>query len=156
MPETEIHVERTHPDEDQHHDHDGWMERHHIHSDRDILVPLVDEHEAGRIYDPSLLRWALWGALLASLLLGWLGAAAANGDLSIAGLGQWAAAGPLLAAVTAGGIGLALGGLIGALLALFRMPARHPEQHEDEETRPHTAPVGEERVVAEPVPEHRR
>lgn len=162
MPETEIHVEPVRPDGNRHHEHhddESWMEQHHVHSDRDMLVPLVDEQEAGRIYDPSLLHWALWGALLGTVLLGWLGTAMANGDLPIAGLGQWAASGPLLASVTGGGLGIAVGGLIGALLALYRMPALHPEQHEEhpapERVVPRTAPVPEERVVAEPVPEHR-
>jgi hypothetical protein len=96
----------------------------------DLLVPLVDEHEAGRIYSPAILRASLWGALLGALLFGWLGAAMANGDLPVAGLGQWAVSGPTLAAVTGGGLGIALGGLTGALIVLYWMPARRLHEHE--------------------------
>lgn len=101
-------------------------EAHEIHrqGDRVVVVPLVDEHEAERIYHPRLLRWALWGALAGALLLGWLGFALATGTLALAGLGQWATAGPVAGAVTAGGIGLAVGALVGGLAALLRMPAR--------------------------------
>lgn len=108
----------------------------------DLTVPLVDEHEAGRIYDPSILRWALWGGLLGGLLLGWLGYAVAAGDLPIAGLGQWAANGAAGGAVAGAGMGLAVGGLVGALFALYRMPPRLLDQNhqEDESERPVNEP----------------
>lgn len=118
--ETEIRVEHQEAD-------------HPARNERDVIIPLIDEQEAGRIYDPALLHFALWGGLIGALLLGWLGAAMANGDLPVAGLGQWAASGTTLGAVTGGGVGLAAGGLIGALIALYRLPPRSPKDHSHSE-----------------------
>lgn len=93
-------------------------------TERDLIVPLVDEHEAGRIYDRSIHRLAVLGAVAGAAILGWLGWAVAAGSLPVAGLGQWAASGPLLGAFTGAGLGAAAGGLCGALAALFRLPRR--------------------------------
>lgn len=95
-------------------------------SEQDIRVPLVDEHEAGRIYDASIHRWALAGALVLGVALGLLGWAVAAGALPVAGLGQWAAGGPAVGAFGGAGLGVAAGGLAGALLALYRLPPRRP------------------------------
>lgn len=116
-PDTEIHMQHVASEP-------RWKE------DGVVVVPLVDEHEAGRVYDPSLLRWALWGALFGGLLLGWLGYELADGGWTVTGLGQWAASGTAVGATTGGGLGIALGGLLGALLALYRMPPRRLHQHE--------------------------
>lgn len=99
-------------------------------SERDLIVPLVDVQEAGRIYDRSIHRLAVLGALAGALLLGGIGYAVAAGALPVAGLGQWAAAGPALGAFTGSGLGAAAGGLCGGLVALFRLPRRRLGQHE--------------------------
>lgn len=117
--------------------------------DRVVIVPLVDEQEAGRIYHPSLLWWVLWGALLGALLLGWVGFALAEGDWTVPGLGQWAASGTAVGATTGGGIGIALGGLIGALAALYRMPPRRPGKQK----KPQQEHARAERVIVEPSPD---
>lgn len=101
-------------------------------TERDVIVPLIDEHQAGRIYDPSIHRYAFWTALGCGLLVGWIGFAVAEGGLAIAGLGQWAVSGAAVGAVTGGGIGLAIGGFVGAVVALYRLPARHPEMDQQE------------------------
>lgn len=90
----------------------------------DPVVPLVDGPAAERIYDPSIHRLALLGALLGAVLLGVLGHGLAEGWLAVAGLGQWAVSGPLVGAFTGAGLGAAAGGLVGALTALYRMPPR--------------------------------
>lgn len=92
----------------------------------DLLVPLVDEAEGDRIYDSSILRWALLGAALGAFLMGWLAASIAYGNLPLVGLGPFSASGEGVAVSTGGGVGLAIGGLAGALLALYRLPRRHP------------------------------
>jgi hypothetical protein len=105
--------------------HDSPRTEHDLPSrSEDLVVPLVDEQQAGRIYDPSIHRWALAGALAGAVLLGLLGWAVAAGVLPLAGLGQWAAAGPAVGAFTGAGLGVAGGGLAGALLALYRLPPR--------------------------------
>ena len=88
------------------------------------VVPIVDVHEAGRIYDRSIGRLALIGALLGGVALGVLAYAVATGVWPIAGFGQFAAAGAAPAAFVGAGTGIALGGLTGALLALYRLPQR--------------------------------
>lgn len=87
-----------------------------------VRVPLRDEALGLRIYDGWILLGALVGALTGGLLLGWVGYALSTGDLAIAGLGQFAASGPAVATFTAAGIGVAAGGLAGALLGAWRLP----------------------------------
>lgn len=88
------------------------------------VVPIVDVHEAGRIYDRSIGRFALAGALLAGAALGAVAYAIAAGIWPVAGLGQFAAAGTAPATFVGAGVGIALGALTGALIALYRLPPR--------------------------------
>ncbi len=90
----------------------------------DLIVPLVDTQQAGRIYDSSLLRFALWGAVAGGFLLGWLAYGLAAGSLPVMGLGPFSAGGNAVAIATGGGIGMAVGALAGSLVALYRMPKR--------------------------------
>ena len=106
-------------------DRDGHEEKNRTaRQESDLLVPFVDEVEGARIYDPSILRWALIGAALGALLFGWLAASLAYGNLPVVGLGPFSASGEGVAVSTGGGVGLAVGGLAGALAALFRLPRR--------------------------------
>ena len=88
------------------------------------IVPIVDVHEAGRIYDRSIGRYALVGAVLMGLALGAIAYAIAAGAWPIAGFGQFAAAGTAPATFLGAGVGIALGALAGALVALYRLPPR--------------------------------
>lgn len=90
----------------------------------DVVVPLVDEQEGMRIYDPSLHRFALIGGSVGAVGIGAVGWSLADGALAIAGLGQFAASGVSPATVAAATVGLAAGALAGALIALFRIPPR--------------------------------
>lgn len=87
-------------------------------------VALVDEQQAGRIYDGSILRFALLGGVLGAIALAWLAYAFADGIWTIAGVGQFAAAGVAPATFAGAGVGVALGALAGAIVALYRLPAR--------------------------------
>ena len=81
-------------------------------------MPLVDEHDGRRIYDPALLSWTLAGALLGSLppaIVAWL---LSHGQ-GIAYYGQYFSGGHAVAVFTAASLGFAAGGLTGALLAVF-------------------------------------
>jgi hypothetical protein len=83
------------------------------------------------IYRPSLLTFALIGALIGGAAFGWLAYAVAEGSLPIEGLGQFAAGGWGVATFTGAGVGVALGGLAGGLVALFRLPRAQPAKHAD-------------------------
>jgi hypothetical protein len=101
-----------------------------------VVVPLVDEQDAGRVYDRSMLHLALIGAVLAGLLFGALAWALATGSWSVSGLGQFAAAGTAPATFTGAGVGAALGGLAGALVALYRIPRAQAAAGQGKATKP--------------------
>lgn len=105
-----------------------YEERPRSRREEELIVPLVDTQAAGRVYDPSILRWALLGAFIGAVLLGLLCYAIAAGALPIAGFGQFAASGVGVGTFVGTGLGVAIGGLIGALFALYRLPARTPAQ----------------------------
>ena len=86
------------------------------------FVPLHDAPQAHPVYDRSLHAFALPGAAAGGVSLGWVAYAVAEGGLPVTGLGQFAAAGWGVATFVGVGVGVALGGLAGALLALFRLP----------------------------------
>lgn len=86
------------------------------------VIPLVDAHGERAVYQSKILRFALVGALLGAVALGLAAWLVVNGTLPIAGLGQLGAAGLAVAVFTVAGTGVALGGLIGALCALYRLP----------------------------------
>lgn len=73
--------------------------------------------------------FALIGAFIGGVALGWLAYAVAEGNLPIEGLGQFAAGGAGVATFTGAGVGVALGGLVGGLVALFRLPRAQPPKH---------------------------
>lgn len=110
----------------------GRTSRTHEHAEeieRRVVVPLLDEPEPGRvIYDARITLWALAGAALGAIALGfigWLIAAA----WPIRDFGQFAASGTTVSTLTAAGVGAALGALAGALMALVRLPSyrgNHP------------------------------
>lgn len=88
--------------------------------DDEMMVREVETH-AG-----SFGRAFVAGGLLGGVLLGTLGHGVASGWLAVAGLGQWAVAGPAAGAFTGFGVGVAVGGLTAALVSLYRLPARTP------------------------------
>lgn len=97
-----------------------------------VVVPLVDEAEGRRIYDPRMLRAAVLGGLVGGIIVGFVGFALAVGWVAVAGLGPWAAAGPGPTTFAAASIGIAVGALAGSLFVLYRLPRRQPS--EDGET----------------------
>lgn len=92
----------------------------------DVLVPLVDVQTAGRIYDPSILSFTRFGALVGALVIGWLAFAIARGSIPVAGFGQFGAGGLGPAVVAGAGIGAALGSFAGGLTAVMRLAPRRP------------------------------
>lgn len=88
------------------------------------VVPLEDAVRGQAIYSRRILHYALLGALLGALAVGFGGYALATGGIAYEGLGQWAAAGPAPAAFAGAGVGVALAALAGSLVAVYRMPKR--------------------------------
>lgn len=76
------------------------------------------------MYDSSILWFTLAGALLGALVLGLITAGIVTGSTPVAGLGQLAAGGTGAAVVAGGSIGAALGGCIGGIAAMLRIPPR--------------------------------
>lgn len=99
------------------------MARQHPSRDKEpaLTVPLVDAYAGRSFYAPRLVRFALAGALGGAALFAILGYALADGTLPWPALGQWAAAGRGPATFAGAGLGAAIGGLVGALLALGRL-----------------------------------
>lgn len=95
-------------------------------NERDVLVPVIDEAHDGVVYDRSLTTYALVGALAGAVLGGWLGWALSVGAIAVTGLGQWAASGAAVGIFTGLGVGASVFGLLGALVALYRLNARPP------------------------------
>lgn len=94
--------------------------------ERRVVVPLIDEIASGRVvYHESIARSGLAGALLGALTLGFVAWLVASGLWSLRDIGQFAASGPAVATFTGAGLGAALGGLAGALFAVYRLPAHH-------------------------------
>ncbi len=87
--------------------------------ERRVVVPLIDEVASGRVvYHESIARSGVAGALLGAPVLGFVAWLVASGVWSLRDLGQFAARGPVVATFTGVGIGAALGGLAGALIAV--------------------------------------
>ncbi len=89
-----------------------------------VLVPLANEREGEAIYSPNILRLAGGGALIGALLLAVVGYLVASGRAPLPHTGPFAAGGTAPAVFVAAGLGLALGALVGGLIAVNRLPKR--------------------------------
>jgi hypothetical protein len=85
-------------------------------------LPLIDTIEGARVYNSTLLRFAILFGLAGAFLVGFLGYALASGFLAIGGLGQWASAGDGPATLAGVSLGAAAGALAGGLIALYACP----------------------------------
>lgn len=94
--------------------------------EEDLIVGYTNEGPMGLpIYDPVILNTAAIGALLIGVLLGVISFLVARGVWPIQDFGQFSASQDWVAAITGGGVGIAIGGLAGALLGLNRMLKKH-------------------------------
>lgn len=89
--------------------------------EEDLVVGYTNNGPHGLVYDPIILRLALFGAAIGAITLGFVGYMVAEGRWPIVDLGQFSAVFPGTAMVTAAGVGVAIGGLIGALIGLHHM-----------------------------------
>lgn len=91
-------------------------------TDQDLIVGNSNyDPEGNLVYDPIIGKLALWIGIGTALLLGILSYLVAMGIWPVQNLGQFAAAGPAVAVFTGGSLGLATGGLTGALIGLSKM-----------------------------------
>ncbi|UZH54053.1 hypothetical protein JRG66_08535 [Salinimicrobium tongyeongense] len=93
--------------------------------EEDLKAGYTNEGPQVVVYRPVILHAALIGALIFGVVLAIAGYLIANGTWAIVDLGQISAPFPGTTAVTFGGVGMALGGLIGGLYGLSRMLREH-------------------------------
>ena len=89
--------------------------------EEDLKAGYANEGPQVVVYRPVILHAALIGALIFGVALAIAGYLIATGTWAIVDLGQISAPFPGTAAVTFGGVGMAIGGLIGGLYGLFKM-----------------------------------
>lgn len=89
--------------------------------EEDLVVGYSDKGIEGTVYDPIILKLAVIGAILLGGIFGLLGYLVAEGSWAIVDFGQISAVYTATAAITTAGVGMALGGLIGALVGTYRM-----------------------------------
>lgn len=98
------------------------MNQNTVKTDEDLIVGNTNyDPEGNLVYDPIIGKLAIWAGIATALLLGILSYLVATGIWPIQGFGQFAAAGPAVAVFTGTSVGLALGGLTGALIGLSKM-----------------------------------
>nr|WKN38585.1 hypothetical protein K4G66_07705 [Tunicatimonas sp. TK19036] len=101
-----------------------------IRTDEDLVVGNTNyDPEGNLVYDPVIGRLALWTGIGTALAVGLISYLIATGLWLIPSFGQFAAAGPTVAVFTGGSVGLATGGLTGALIGLSKMVKKNKEKH---------------------------
>ncbi len=90
-------------------------------TEEDLVVGTTNHGPHGVIYAPVMLHMALLGALVLGLVFGFLSFMVAEGSWAIPDFGQFAASSYYIAAITGGGVGVALGGLAGGLIGMIRV-----------------------------------
>lgn len=89
--------------------------------EEDLKAGFSNEGPHYVIYRPVILHAALIGAVVVGLALGLMGYLIAEGSWAIVDMGQLSATYAGTTAITFGGVGIALGGLIGGLYGLSHM-----------------------------------
>lgn len=106
-------------------------------TDEDLIVGNTNyDPEGNLVYDPIIGKLTLWVSLATAVVLGIVAYLVATGVWPIAGLGQFAAAGSSVAVFTGASVGLALGGLTGALIGIGKMKKKNKQkQRVDQQER---------------------
>lgn len=82
----------------------------------------TDENPKGQlIYHPVILNQALIWAAVIGVILSVISYLIAYGTIPVADFGQFSASEDWVAAITGFGVGIAVGGLVGALTGLYKM-----------------------------------
>ncbi|MCJ8163386.1 hypothetical protein MKJ04_00930 [Pontibacter sp. E15-1] len=98
------------------------MNNHSNKKDAELVVGYVNHDPEGRpVYHPIIAKFTLIGAVFLGVLLGWLAYMVASGVWPIRDLGQFSASDNVVATFVGASVGVALGGLIGSIMGVFRM-----------------------------------
>lgn len=97
--------------------------------EEDLKAGFANEGPHSVIYRPIILHAALIGAVVMGLALGLMGYLIAEGSWAIVDMGQLSAPFPATTAITFGGVGVAIGGLIGSLYGLSQMLKTSRKSH---------------------------
>lgn len=90
--------------------------------EEDLIVGYTDENPKGDlIYHPVILHQALIWAAIVGIILGIVSYLIAYGTIPVQDLGQFSASYDWVSALTGAGAGIAIGGLAGGLVGLFKM-----------------------------------
>lgn len=90
-------------------------------TEEDLIIGTTNQGPHGLIYAPVMLHMALLGALILGLIFGFLSFMMAEGSWAVPDFGQFAASSYYIAAITGGGVGVALGALVGGLIGINRV-----------------------------------
>lgn len=92
----------------------------------DFILAKPDHDPHGNVfYHPSVLKYAVAGAVAVGIIFGIAGWLLASGIIAVEGLGQIAAGGKDAATFLGFVAGSAVGGLSGSITALFFMPGKN-------------------------------
>lgn len=90
--------------------------------EEDLIVGYTDENPMGQlIYHPVILQQAVIWAVILGIVFGLLTYFIAHGTIQVQDLGQLSASSDVVAGITGAGFGIALGGLMGGLIGLWKM-----------------------------------
>lgn len=90
--------------------------------EEDLIVGYTDENPMGQlIYHPVILQQAVIWAVILGIVFGLLAYFIAHGTIPVQDLGQLSASSDVVAGITGAGFGIALGGLMGGLIGLWKM-----------------------------------
>jgi small-conductance mechanosensitive channel len=90
--------------------------------EEDFIVGYTDKNPKGQlIYHPLILNQALIWATVVGVVLGVLSYLVAYGTLPVADLGQFSASADWVAGITGFGVGIAIGGLAGGFVGLYKI-----------------------------------
>lgn len=90
--------------------------------EEDLVVGYTDENPQGQlIYHPVILNQALLWAAVVGTVLGVISYLVAHGTIPITDLGQFSASADWVAGITGFGVGMAIGGMAGGCIGLYKM-----------------------------------
>lgn len=90
--------------------------------EEDLIVGYTDENPKGQlIYHPVILYQALIWAAVVGVVLGVISYLVAYGTIPVADLGQFSASADWVAGITGLGAGIAIGGMAGGFVGLYKM-----------------------------------